>query len=175
MFSDSWMEFSVEKRMPARGTPTGFPPAFGAAPPPRTRKGIASLRRSPVRCSPPAALRTASSSQRKLRASPRAVTVCYPRDLDKQEGRLRRIPSLETPSLRVRLPARIRNAAPPSVGERGADFGKTGRGNRPRNALRSKSLSPPPVPRWGKRAKSRFSLQDHFNQPERKNHGKNHS
>ncbi len=91
--------------------------------------------------------------------------VCFICDLERQEGRLRRIPSLKTPSLRVRLPARIRNAAPPSVGERGADFGKTGRENRHRNALRSKPIFSPFRPPLGEASKEQIfhsSTMHHF-------------
>lgn len=84
--------------------------------------------------------------------------VCFTCDLERQEGRLRRNHSLKTPSLRVRLPARIRNAAPPSVGERGADFGKAGRENRPRieTCSAQNPLSPPSVPRWGNEQRADF-------------------
>ena len=92
--------------------------------------------------------------------------VCFPCDLERQKGRLRRIPSLKTPSLRVRLPAQIRNAAPPSVGERGTDFGKTGRENRPRNALRSKHILSPFRPPLGETSKEQiFTAADEIRAP----------
>lgn len=105
----------------------------------------------------------AIGSQRKLRARPRPVTCLLSLRPEGQEGRLRR-DCLWKPNLYASgSSAPFRNAAPPSIGERGADFGKTGRkiALETRSAL--KVYLPLPSPAWGSEQRADFHSSTIFN------------
>ena len=151
----------------ARGTPTGFPHALaGAAPPPRKRSRVRAELSFGCSCSARSANRAPGHS---------LSLVCFTRDLERQEGRFRRYLSLKTPSLASGFPpeSEMLPRHPLVSGEQISE--KQGGETALEACSAQNPLSPPSVPRWGKRAKSRFLQQYHFQPTERKSHGRNPS